>query len=181
MKATIATIVLLLAMVANAGPFGYEMGQKLRGKPNGSASDIGLSYKDMWNPPAPFKRVLAFYTEETGVCAVKGIIEIADHRHDRSGVEHRERADWLAGEIEAKYLGVMLLMDELNDDAFWTEPHYWLNSIRDKERRYSYYLFLPGEPDNILEIEVGVQYGFVYLQYNFANKRQCQTQLRDSL
>ena len=63
MKATIASIALLLAMVANAGPFGYEMGQKIEGEPDGVASDIGSNYKELQNPPPPFDRVLAFYTD----------------------------------------------------------------------------------------------------------------------
>ena len=182
MKRTIiASIALLLAMVANAGPFGYEMGQKIDGEPDGFASDAGVTFKFMPDPPAPFRDVLAFYTEETGVCAVRGNIDIVNYRRDRLGVEHRERADWLAGEIEAKYGEPGLLIDELNDDAFWSEPHWWLKSIENNERKYGYEWLFFGLLDNIWRIKIGIEYGSVNLIYHFVNTDQCTDQLRDSL
>jgi len=181
MKATIASIALLLAMVANAGPFGYEMGQKIEGEPDGVASDIGSNYKELQNPPPPFDRVLAFYTEETGVCAVKGIIDIPNYELDESGIKHRRRADWLAGQVAAKYGDYHFMFDYLREDARWREPNLWLESVARGEREYNYFWMLPGEPDNIDSIGVNVNYGFVHLLYHFTNEKQCANQLQDSL
>ena len=180
MKNTIASIALLLAMVANAGPFGYEMGQKIEGEPDGYATDSGVGFKYMVNPPAPFESVVAFHTEEAGVCGVRGNIDIVNFHNDSGGAKHRERADWLAVEIAAKYGEPTLFKDELDDDAFWSKPYFWLEGVKANERNY-YYGWEGDLPDDIWAIEVGVEYGSVFLLYHFANIGQCLTQLRDSL
>ena len=70
MKETITTIVaLLLATVANAGPFGYAMGQKIEGEPDGTAvSGLSVSHRD--NAPAPFDRLELIHAPKAGLCRV---------------------------------------------------------------------------------------------------------------
>ena len=70
MKAAIASIVALSAMVANAGPFGYEMGQKIEGEPhlikqNGWHSRVITS-----NLPAPFTMLILYYMPNAGLCQI---------------------------------------------------------------------------------------------------------------
>lgn len=80
MKAIIATIVALLAMVANAGPFGYEMGQKIEGEPdriqqNGWHRRIITS-----NLPAPFTQLGLGYTPSVGICQVTAAVRTDDYK-----------------------------------------------------------------------------------------------------
>ena len=105
MKATIASIVALLAMVANAGPFSYEIGQKIEGEPAGVTYDTGNSYRIMLNPPPPFEELAAFYTEEAGACAVLANKDVPFFIDDESGAEHRDMADGLARWITARLSG----------------------------------------------------------------------------
>ena len=56
MKTTIATIVALVAVTAYAGPFGYEMGQKIEGGFwETTRSGLTVSYRD--NVQEPFERL----------------------------------------------------------------------------------------------------------------------------
>ena len=73
MKRIIASIALLLAMVANAGPFGYEMGQKIEGEPDDESTD-GVLVKDVKNPPDPFTTVRLAYTEKVGLCRIHAFV-----------------------------------------------------------------------------------------------------------
>ena len=182
MKAIIAYIVaLLLATVANAGPFGYEMGQKIEGKPDGVTYDSGNSYRTMPNPPAPFEEVVAFYTNEAGVCGVIANMDVPFFIDDDSGTEHRQLADGLARRIEAKYGEPTEFVDELIDDSIFRKPNYWLKTISTGERDYYYAWQLPSEPDNILRIQVVVEYHNIRLLYHFANYKQCQDRLQEVL
>ena len=78
MKAIIVSVVLLLAMVASAGPFGYEMGQKIEDDPhriqNGWHHRIITS-----NLPAPFTRLALDYTPIVGLCRVRAFVETDDY------------------------------------------------------------------------------------------------------
>ena len=174
MKTIIASIVaLLLATAANAGPFGYKMGQKIEGEPDGVAADTGLSYKEM-EPPGPFNRLLVFYTDTTGTCAVKSIIDVPAHVDDDDGVKHREKADWLAGRVEAEYGKPSRFINEQWDDAVSSEPHHWLRSIRHGERKYYYDWYFADAPDGISVIEVELNDGYVHLLYEFSNYLHCR-------
>ena len=182
MKATIAIIVaLLLAMVANAGPFGYEMGQKIEGEPDGVAYDSGNSYRTMPNPPAPFEEVVAFYTKEAGVCSVAANMDVPLFIDDDSGAEHRRMADGLAHQIKAKYGQPTEFVDELIDGSIFRSPHRWLETISTGERDYYYTWKLPSKPDNIFAIQVIVEYHNIRLLYHFANYKQCQDRLQEVL
>lgn len=181
MKATIASIMLLWAMVANGGPFGYEMGQKIEGEPDGVAYDTGNSYRIMPNPPAPFEEVVAFYTKEAGVCTVIANMDVPFFIDDDSGAEHREMADGLADQIKAKYGEPTEFVDELIDNSLYRRPSFWLKTISTGERDYYYTWKLTSKPDNILEIQVIVEYHNIRLAYYFANNKQCDDRLQDIL
>ena len=62
MKAIIASIALLLAMVANAGPFGYEMGQKIEGEPDEQTDDGEYVRRIYHDVPPPFRAHVFDYT-----------------------------------------------------------------------------------------------------------------------
>jgi len=181
MKRAIASIALLWAMAANAGPFGYEMGQKIEGEPDGVAYDSGNSYKELQNPPPPFDNVLAFYTDEAGVCTVAANMDVPFFIDDDSGAEHRQLTDGLARRIEAKYGEPTEFVDELIDGSVFSSPHHWLETIYTGERDYYYTWKLPSEPDNILRIHLIVEYHNIRLVYHFANYKQCQERLQEVL
>ena len=172
MKNTIAIIVaLLLATVANAGPFGYEMGQKIEGEPDGQTDD-GLSYITVESPPNPFDTLMVYYTEQTGLCQIRAFIDV-DETADSYGYSHREKTDWLAEQIEAKYGKPTSTFDFLHAGSIWKEPKYWLMSLRKNERSYSYHWGESVYPDDIGGILVRSHFGFVMLGYHFTNLAQC--------
>lgn len=181
MKLTIASSALLSAMVANAGPFGYEMGQRIEGEPDGTAYDTGNSYRVMLNPPPPFEEVVAFYTEEAGVCSVLANMDVPLFLDDDSGAEHRDMANGLADQIKAKYGEPTEFVDELIDGSVSRLPHNWLHTIKTNERQCFYDWTLPSKPDNIHAIRVTVEYHNIRLTYHFANYKQCQDRLQEVL
>ena len=183
MKATIASIMLLLATVANAGPFGYEMGQKIEGEPDGVTSR-GVSYKTAESAPNPFDSLIVYYTAQHGLCGVTGVIGI-DAGSDSYGNQHRDKADWLAKQVEAKYGKPTNKFDFLKAGSIWHESRYWLTAINKNERSYAYFWTEPPYSDEVTGIVVEVTFGWVLLIYDFANVSQCisdaENQLQNTL
>lgn len=65
----------------NDGPFGYEMGQKVEGEPDGVGS-VGLPLRFIPNPPAPFTDLTLMYTPDAGICKILARITTDDYdRH----------------------------------------------------------------------------------------------------
>ena len=75
MKNTIASIVALVTVVANAGPFGYEMGQKIEGEP-GFVTKEGVQRKLVTQDvPAPFTSLILTYMPNTGLCRLTAFVD----------------------------------------------------------------------------------------------------------
>ena len=180
MKRAIASIVALLAMVANAGPFGYEMGQKIEGAPDEEQAADGRSYRFVEDVHNPFSTIAVYYTAQTGVCEIRAFIAI-DADSDSYGTQHRERADWLAEQIEAKYGKPTNTFDVLSPGSIWSESKYWLMGIRKNERYYTYFWTDPPYPNEIESISVQVMFGLVQLGYQFSNFSQCVSDAENQL
>ena len=165
---------------ANIRPyrFGYEMGQEIEGEPDG-ANLHGVLYIEAQNPPLPFDRVLVKYTEETGVCAVEGVIDIADFQVDQRGIEHRELTDWLAGRVSERVGPPDVHINELLPAAINDTRHLWLRAVGANERLYGY-LWDSSLYDNVIAIEVNADYGHVQLEYHFENSEQCEDIAREN-
>ena len=63
----------------SAGPFGYEMGQKIEGEPDGIRRD-GTYYKLITqNVPAPFTTLHLTYTPNAGLCGIGALVATDDY------------------------------------------------------------------------------------------------------
>jgi len=63
----------------DAGPLGYEMGQKIEGEPDGVHSD-GTYYKFITqNLPAPYKVLFLMYTPNAGLCGIVAYVDTDDY------------------------------------------------------------------------------------------------------
>ena len=90
MKAIIASIVALLAMLANAGPFGYEMGQKIEGEPDDYTDTDGISFRHIeQNLPAPFTSLELGYTPNVGLCRIIAYVDTDDYEAQFSKLRGR--------------------------------------------------------------------------------------------
>jgi len=79
MKRAIASIMLLLAMVANAGPFGYEMGQQIEGEPDAITKEGEQTKWVSHNVPAPFTNLLLVYMPNAGLCKLSASVVADDY------------------------------------------------------------------------------------------------------
>ena len=78
MKAIIASIALPWAMVGNAGPFGYEMGQKIEGEPDEQTDDGEYVRRIYHDVPLPFTELSLQYTPNAGLCRLFASIDADD-------------------------------------------------------------------------------------------------------
>ena len=134
MKTTIATIALLLATAASAGPFGYEMGQKIEGEPDGIYSSA-ISYKFIThNVPAPFTRLVLEYTPNAGLCHLLASVT--------TGFYHKAQFGRIGLALRDKY-GVFSVSDE--ESLFWSDVNvdniYMISLRRHESSMDLFYIF----------------------------------------
>ena len=142
MKIIIATIVaLLLATVANAGPFGYAMGQKIEGEPDGTAvSGHSVSIRD--NAPKPFGRLELFHTPKAGLCRVhaigadvershyRGLISLLTDEYGEPSFDTADSTTWRNPPNDDNIYSIHLRIMDL-DDSSHLRLHYTFTNHRD--------------------------------------------------
>ena len=142
-KRIVAPIVMLLAMVARAGPFGYEMGQKIEGEPYpvpGIEGTLGQTR----DAPAPFDSLTLYYTPTIGLCIVSASL-------NNVGDE----------EIKGHF-------DELRSDLtrVYGEPTTSSESFNGWRSKSSY-------DDNVSNVTLHIIRGSLVLLYEFSNSGDC--------
>ena len=167
-KNILRTAALALAFCASSAfaVLGYEMGQKLEGESEGTAKN-GLDYQSKHDAYG-FARVVAYYTDAMGVCAVVAFSSVEGSRY---GDKHRDVADSLKERLTAKYGEPTDKFDLLLPGSIWDEPRDWVTAIRKGERDYAYVWEDVGK--DISLIMVDVKTNMVRLQYEFSNADQC--------
>lgn len=173
LRRIVAAASLLATVAADAGPFGYGMGQRIDGEPHG-VTDGGMAHRTMPNPPRPFDAVIVYYTPQTGVCRILASLYVDGAHGDGDGARHRERAHFLARRIKAKRGEPTDAAGFLAADDVGAEDRRWLEGIMRGERHF----LLRWRParayqDGIQAIEMHVLYGIVELDYTFSNIDQC--------
>ena len=154
MKAIIATIVALLAMVANAGPFGYEMGQKINeGEPNEDGKYYTTITHDV---PAPFTSLGLIHMPNAGLCAIYAVVETDDYVF-QFRVLRRLLTD--------KY-GEPTFIEEEGQGIMWRGREPALASIL--------------EGDNINHVVLSMREGsqFTGVAYHFTNYDDCEAEAK---
>ena len=162
--------------VGYAGPFGFEFGagaDALRGCSEGNGG--------MWNcPTAPdphpeFEFYIVQYTNETGICFIKGVGN--DIRDNRFGSSSKIRLDEIRDQISLKY-GEATKTDFLVPGALWSEPDEWLMSLRQKERFFAYEWPLDTPIDGVTEVYASVSAlnsstGYVVVEFYSEKNDRC--------
>ena len=143
-------------VASGAELFGYEMGEKIEGAPDGE-HDWGF-YTDMWNPPEPFFEAWADYTSAVGVYAVSGVL----------WVDTKEQVDILAQQLEAQYgKPSMMSVNDLADDYGVEECQSVLYEWRADEHHDLHPN--PHYADGVSVVTLEAEGGVATLKYTFAN------------
>ena len=157
--------------------FGYEMGEKIEGAPDGVV-EWGRYYTGMRNPPGPFYPVGAYYTPVVGIYAVSASIFLS--HADESGVKQKEQVDLLSLQLEAKYgkpsmTSVNVPYDPdlaLSDDAGWycevEDPHSFVLYEWRADEHHGLHPN-PHYADGVSVITLEARGCHVNLKYTFAN------------
>ena len=170
---SLLTFMLLAAAITPApvlaGPFGYEMGQAIPGEPDGQAAN-GFFYQISPKEFAGWGMVAAYYTHETGVCAIKAYKFVSNG--NAYGDDHRRAADILVETLTKKY-GAFEKYDYLRRGSILGEPSDWVKAIGKRERRYYYVNKDPLEGD-LDGIAVDIHSFGLELLYDFNNFDVCE-------
>lgn len=131
-----AAAVFASTLVQAEGPFGVTMGSPIAEYPSCvKVSDHPGFYKcaNLPKPHPSFEWYMVQAFPATGVCFVKGVgKDIAD---GGDGVQTKSAMLALAAQITAKY-GLAPKVIDVNNSAVFTEPQYWVMSLKQKSRTY---------------------------------------------
>ena len=143
-------------VASGAELFGYEMGEKIEGAPDGM-HEWGF-YTDMWNPPKPFFEAWADYSSAVGVYAVSGVL----------WVDTKEQVDILAQQLEAQYgKPSMMSVNDLADDYGVEEYQSVLYEWRADEHHDLHPN--PHYADGVSVVTLEAKGDVATLKYTFAN------------
>ena len=165
---SLLTFMLLVAAVAPAlvlaGPFGYEKGQVISGEPDGQM--YGLFMQSSPLKFADWDGVRAYYTHETGVCAVRAV------KYGSGRGLRRPAFGFLVETLTKKYgafenIDVLQEIDAIRRGIIWDEP---------KKSALGTRLYLNADPleDDLENIGVWVESFGLVLQYIFNNYDACK-------
>lgn len=150
--------------------FGYCMGQTIDGEPKGTAKN-GLHYIKMQQHPLAFDEGWVYYTQETGVCAVRGYFFIDNA--DNYGDAHKVAFNRFVDLISEKYGQPTEEFDFLETGSIWNKPRDWLTALRKKERHllFAWTENLPHGIEGIFVIALPAE---IKVEYNFSNYKECR-------
>ena len=175
MKQTMAAIfgcLLATPPTANAGPFGYDMGDSLPKPPSGDPLPIVELVGE--EAPTGFDALLIVGTPRTGICKLVAIKAVKSNRY---GDEYRREADRLVRLLTGKYGTPSDSFDFLRRGSIWEGREHWRSSIREGDRHYSFFWeFTKQREDKLTTIVVSTTYGGVELGYEFENFRTCKAE-----
>ena len=140
----------------SVGLFGYRMGQKIEGEPDGESAD-SLSYKFIIrNVPAPFTALRLDYTLNAGICAIIAFVD--------------------TGGYDAQFSKLLaMLADKYGEPAYMDEEGlYWRNvNVDDIDT-----IQLPTEPAHTPETPIVIYFFTNYRDSQAKAEAMCQN--RDS-
>ena len=171
--AVIFAVLLVAPPTANAGPFGYDMGDPLP-KPPESGAHLPVVQLVGEEAPTGFDILLIVGTPQTGICK---LIARKTVKSNRYGDEYRREADTLVGLLTGKYGAPSDSFDFLRRGSIWEGPEHWRSSIREGDRHYSFFWeFTKQREDKLTTIAVLTIHGAVELGYEFENFRTCKAE-----
>jgi hypothetical protein len=170
--------------VADAGPFGLEMGmtiQQIGGNPQQVAPG---KYKTtvVPKPHSSFESYVLEVGPHSGLCWIKGIGKNVST--SQFGVELHGAFDELKGKLDQVY-GTSKVADYLLPGSMWTEPQYWMMGLLKKDRSLvAFWNASSGAklPEGLKVVAlmtspINTNTGFVSVEYAFTNEKACDAEL----
>ena len=150
---------------------GYCKGQKIDKLAEGE-NDTGVRYITVDHRAFSYG-VVAYFTEETGVCSLRGL-EVITSIYG-GGAAHKGAYKHFRDRVAAKY-GEYIELDYLHDGSVYDADYQWLDSLRAKERTLAAtWHELAGStlPDGLEGIKVDTTENFITVDYEFDNLDEC--------
>ena len=163
------------------GPFGITMGSDVASF--GCVKLLSPGFYRCRSIPKPQSDFVSYtiqYHKSTGICWVKGIGR--DVQTTRSGEPIQAIADDIAKRISQLY-GPAKKVDYLLTTSHWSGREYWMMSMQQGERFYSYTWDDAGMKNQIDRIYVTINtrtlnISYVIAEFQFANWRECEKRIK---
>lgn len=168
------------AIAARAGPFGFDMGQKID-RVDG-AEELRPNLYEVTSPPKPhpdFESVVLGAFDGTGICTIRGLGR--DLENDGGGLSIRAKVDSLAEALEVKY-GKPTKIDACSGDDITCDEKFWMMFLREGRRAYGYTwpsqnsaMKAAGIGDLVVLAQAGdISTSYPVLEFNSAEAEECR-------
>ena len=181
MKKLVITTALLASGIAQAGPFGLDMGtpltvlrKQLPLKPEGRV----YAY---WSPTVPkphesFDTFMFLVTPGQGLCLIRAAGK--DVRTSVYGTELKTQFETVSSALKSRYGKPSSDFNFLKAGSIWNEPRDWMTALHNKERTLAQFWTGEGLPDDLAAVSLeavadDTRTGWVVLEYQFKNAIEC--------